>query len=169
MSFRPRVLLYPCAFLVPLLVACEPAAEEPAVFPAEEPAPIVEAPPAEVQTAIDRYVAAWNGDDPEAVAAFFTEDATVVVDDDTYRGHAEIVEGWLPTVPAVSNLRVTDQMVERVGNDWRGEGTYAATIAPPDEEAMETTGRYTVVWTLGPDGQWRIRSSEVHADEPTDG
>jgi uncharacterized protein (TIGR02246 family) len=166
-SIRPRVLLTICALLLPFGVACEPPAEEPDALPAEEAAP--EAAPAELQMATDRYIDAWNGDDPEAVAAFFTEDATAVVDDETFQGRAGILEGWLPNVPAVSNLVVTDEMMERIGDDWQGTGTYAGTIAPPDEEAMETTGRYTVVWTLGPDGQWRIRSSEVHADEPTDG
>jgi uncharacterized protein (TIGR02246 family) len=167
LSIRPRVLLTVCALLLPFVVACEPPAEEPDVFPAEEPAP--EAAPAELQMAIDRYIDAWNTDDPEAVAPFFTENATAVVDDETFQGRAGILEGWLPNVPAVSNLVVTEEITERIGDDWRGAGTYAATIAPPGEEAMETTGRYTVVWTLGADGQWRIRSTEVHADEPIDG
>jgi uncharacterized protein (TIGR02246 family) len=164
---RPR-LLVACAFIVPFVVACEPPAEEPAVFPAEEPAPPVEAPPAEVESAADAYIAAWNRDDPEAVAPFFAEDARVTVNEDVFQGRTEIVEGWLPVVPGVANLEITETSAERIGDDWYSEGTYTATITEPDQEPVETTGHYTVTWTLDADGQWRIRATEVHEDERAD-
>jgi uncharacterized protein (TIGR02246 family) len=170
LSIRLRGLLVVCALLVPFAVACEPAADEPDADPFlfdEEPA-AVDAPPPALEVATDRYVAAWNGDDPEAVAAFFTADATAVVDDDTFQGRAEIQEGWLQLVPDVSNLEATETSVRRVGDDWQSEGTYTGTISAPDAEPMDASGRYTVTWTRDADGEWRIRSTEVHADEPAE-
>jgi uncharacterized protein (TIGR02246 family) len=168
LSLRPRLMVTACALLVPFAVACEPPAEELDVFPAEEPGPPAEAPPAELESATAAYIAAWNGDDPEAVAPFFTEDAMVILNDDAFQGRTEIVEGWLPLVPGVANLAVTEMSVERIGDDWYSEGTYTATITEPDQEPVETSGHYNVTWTRDADGQWRIRTTGVHEDERAD-
>jgi uncharacterized protein (TIGR02246 family) len=170
-STRSRILIATCALIVPVAIACEPAADDAdtGVFPAEEPAPAAMAPPAELESATDRYVAAWNGDDPAAVAPFFTEDATAMVDGETYQGRTGIEEGWLPNVPLISDLEVTETTTEPMDGDWYSEGTYTATVSEPDTEPMAVTGRYTVVWTLDADGQWRIRSTEVVGDEPVEG
>lgn len=170
-SNRPRVLIAACALLIPFAVACEPAADDPDLdrVPAAEPAPTADAPPAGIEAARDRYIAAWNGDDPAAVAQLYTQNATAVVGDTTYQGRAEIQEAWLQGVPTVSNLRVTETSARQVGNDWQSEGTYSLTASPPDEDPMEQTGRYSITWTRDADGQWRVRSSEVQLDEPTEG
>jgi uncharacterized protein (TIGR02246 family) len=168
LSLRPCLLVTACALLAPFAVGCEPPAEEPDVFPAEEPAPPVEAPPAGLESATDAYIAAWNGDNPEAVAPFFTEDAVVTVNEDSFQGRTEIAEGWLPVVPGIANLEITETSTERIGDDWYSEGTYTATITEPDQEPVETSGHYTVTWTRDADGQWRIRATEVHEDERAD-
>lgn len=169
-SIRSRVLIPVCALVVPFALACEPAAEQPetGVIPAEEAAPTADAPPAELESATDRYIAAWNGDDPAAAAPFFTEDAMANVDGEMFHGRAQIVEGWLPNVAGLSDLEITEEMTEARGNDWYSEGTYSATVTEPDAEPFEITGRYTVTWTRDADGQWRIRSTEIQSDEPAD-
>lgn len=167
-SIRSRLLPFACLVLVPLAIACE---REPDVepMPADMPPATMEdaAPPAELTTATDQYIAAWNNDDPAAVAPFFVDDATVTVNDDTFQGRDEVIAGWLePSVGAVSNLQITEEIIERHGDDYRSAGTYTATIDPPDEDAFQASGRYTVTWTRGDDGQWRILTTEVHDDAP---
>lgn len=161
MLIRPRNLLATAfAVLLPFAIACEPAADEPDVEPAA-----MEAPSAELEAASERSVAAWNGDDPAAVAAFFTTDAVAMVDDTTYQGRAEIEAGWLQGVPLVSDLELTETSMEQVGDDWRSEGTYSGTVSEPDADPVVNTGTYITTWTLDADGEWRIRSIDVQADE----
>jgi hypothetical protein len=44
------------------------------------------------------------------------------------------------------------------------EGTYSATISPPDAAAFQQTGSYLNTWRRGPDGGMRIVSSIVEPD-----
>jgi ketosteroid isomerase-like protein len=46
---------------------------------------------------VERYRLAWGSNDPAAIAALFTEDAVYSTEPyhPPWRGHAEIVEGWL--------------------------------------------------------------------------
>jgi len=168
---QPRLLPLACFILLPLAMACErePEAEP---MPADAPPATMEdaAPPADLMSASDRYIAAWNADDAAQVAAFFTDDATVTVNDDVYSGRDEIVAEWVePGVAIVHNLEVTEQITERVGEDYRSAGTYTHIMDPPDAEPFEVSGRYTATWTLDADGEWRILSSEVHQDEQPEG
>jgi ketosteroid isomerase-like protein len=47
---------------------------------------------------MDKYIAAWTTNDPEDIAALFTEEAVYATrpyDPDPWRGRAEIVERWI--------------------------------------------------------------------------
>jgi ketosteroid isomerase-like protein len=136
-----------------------PADEPGAMMPADEA-------PAELTNAADNYIAAWNGNDAEAVARHFTDDARAQVDDSTYTGLAEIRERWLqPNVPAVSGLESQEERLTARGEEYHGEGRYSATISPPDAESFRQTGRYTATWVRAPDGSWRIRETTITSDE----
>jgi uncharacterized protein (TIGR02246 family) len=163
-------VLAACALLVPLAIACEPATDDPAAepVPMDEPAPAVAGPPAELEATADRYVAAWNADDPGAVAAFFTEDATVTIGDNTFNGRAEMEERWLPNVPFVSNMQITETNVDQVGDDWRSQGTFSYTASPPDADPRQQTGTLSITWTLDEAGEWRVSSKEIQVDEPAE-
>ena len=54
---------------------------------------------ATVQVWLDRYVDAWQQNEPGPIEALFTEDATYGFapfgEDNIARGHAEILKGWL--------------------------------------------------------------------------
>jgi uncharacterized protein (TIGR02246 family) len=165
-SIPPRVLLAACALLLPLTVACERGAEEDTTVVTAGERGAADAPPAELQARSDAYVAAWNRSEPAAVAGFYTADATATVGDTTYRGRDEIIAGWLPNVPAVSDLQVTETASHQMGDDWHSEGTYSLVATPPDGDPVDETGRYEVTWTREADGEWRIRSSSVQADQP---
>ncbi len=170
-SIRSRFLPLAVFMLLPLAVACEREPEtEP--MPADTQPATVEAvaPPAELMTAIDQYTAAWNGDDPARVAALHTEDATVIVDDETYQGRDAILSEWAePGVSVVRDLQVTEQINERIGDDYRSAGTYTHFVDSPDAEAVEVSGRYTFTWTRDADGEWKVRSAEIHQDVPDEG
>jgi uncharacterized protein (TIGR02246 family) len=138
-----------------------PPAGEPAGSPAA--AGDVNMPP-ELASRVEQYTAAWNGSDPAAVAEYFTEDATVRVGDETYTGRQEIQTGWLQNVPNISNLAINETTVEQRGQDYHSAGTYTHDPLAGGPNAGNAGGRYSVTWTRSPDGQWRIRSSEVMSD-----
>jgi ketosteroid isomerase-like protein len=152
------------ASAVVLLAACGGDASETQAAP-----PAAEAPAtgltAEYSRLSEQYVAAWNGTDVDAVARHFTEDATARVGEDTHTGRDQIRSGWLePTVPSVSNLRVTESRVVERDGGIIDEGRYSATISPPDAEAFEQTGTYVNTWAPAPGGGMRLVSSIVEPD-----
>ncbi len=74
------------SLIVPLAVACARDAED-TVPSAEWADASTDDPTAvskELATSVEQYIAAWNGNDPAAVAEFFTADATARVGDDTF-------------------------------------------------------------------------------------
>jgi uncharacterized protein (TIGR02246 family) len=167
MRTKTLTSLLTLSLLVPLAMACAPADEPaPAVDPAEAPATGMATMPQELANRVEQYTAAWNGNDPAAVAAYFTDNATARVSDDTFTGRQEIQSGWLQNVPNINNLQIRDTLREQRGQDYYAEGTYTHEPFQTDEGPSGTSGRYTVTWTQDADGQWRIRSSEVMPDAP---
>lgn len=78
---------------------------------------------------IDRYLAAAEADDAAALAACFTEDGSVLDEDKTYRGHAEIIrwrEGlhqWTYTVAVLGTEPISDtayRVAVRIEGDFPG-------------------------------------------------
>jgi uncharacterized protein (TIGR02246 family) len=157
-SVRSRLLLSSAVLLFPLVLACERQEEVP---------PATDAAPAELITASERYVAAWNGSDPAAVAAFHTEDATVTDPDSSWQGRAAIEAGWVQQYqPVLSNLHATETSWDRLNGDWREHGRYTVMMSLPDAEPSEAPGSYSHDWTQDASGEWRIRSSDIRPDSP---
>lgn len=161
-----------CAVFLTTFVACDPGADDPAPDPPSREAPAAETstaetPPRGVRAASDRFSAAWDGDDPSAVARFFTEDATATVADVTLNGRDDIAAGWIaPAVPIISNLRLMEDSIRPVGDGWRSEGAYAHDATLPGAETVrDQRGRYSFTWTRDGAGDWLIRSFEVGPDE----
>jgi ketosteroid isomerase-like protein len=172
--FRSRSLALTCLLLVPLAQACTadepgetelppPALEEPA--PAAAPAATTAEAPAELRGTWDRYLAAWNAEDPAALGAFFTEDATVQSGDSTYTGRTAIQDRWLArNLPVLSNLQPTPERFQQTGTDLVEEGRYTFLASPPQGAPETVTGRYTTTWTRAPDGTWKVRSVTIRED-----
>jgi uncharacterized protein (TIGR02246 family) len=166
-----RILpLFTCCVLLAFTTACARDDDDDAFPPAADPAPAA-APatgqatvPPELASRIEQYTAAWNGSDPAAVAAYFTEDATARVGDDTFTGRQEIQNNWLQNVSNISNLQITETLTEQRGQDYYSEGTYTHSPFQNPEGVTSTSGRFTVTWTRSADGQWRISSTNVTPD-----
>jgi ketosteroid isomerase-like protein len=166
---RSRITVFACSLLLPL-AACAPDTEEEAVPPAEEMQATPPAAPAELASAEQAYIAAWNGTDAAAVGDFFLEDATAMVGDSTFTGRADIMARWITTnVAAVSELTVTESLSEQRGEEWYTEGTYQHKMQAPDAtEKTDATGRYMTNWVRTPEGQWKIRMAHVMPDAPAE-
>jgi ketosteroid isomerase-like protein len=156
----------PAIVLLTLTTACAPAddvdtMDDPAVEPGAVTAP---AAPAELEARSDAFGDAWNQDDPNVIAAFFTEDATVRADTATFNGRQEILENWLqPGVEVVGNLSVEGETWEQSGQDYRAAGRFTYTATTPEGESTQT-GTYETTWTRGTDGQWYVSAMTSMAD-----
>jgi uncharacterized protein (TIGR02246 family) len=161
--------LFTLTLIVALAVGCAPdddydtvPAEETAEAPATDPTAVSQ----EIAARSEQYIAAWNGNDPAAVAEFFTADATARVGDDTFTGRQEIQSEWLQLVPDINNLQTHETRTEQRGQDYVFGGTYTHAPFQTEEGPSGTSGRHAITWTLDADGQWRIRSTEVMPDAP---
>lgn len=104
------------------------------------------------------YVAAWNGTDRAALAAYFAEDAQVIFRDYTLTGRAQIEERWLAEdVGKVSGLVMTAGRVTRDGDEVTEAGSATLRFRRGDGEYGQETGRYEHVWKLQTDGTWKLR------------
>jgi len=167
MRTKTLTSLFTLSLILPLAMGCARDAED--TVPAAEPVVQAADPPAvpqEIARRVEQYIAAWNGNDPAAVAGFFTADATARVGDNTYNGHQEILSGWLQNVPNINNLQRRELGGEQRGQDHVVEATYTHEPFQTEEGPSGTSGRSTLTWTQDADGQWRIRSAEVMPDAP---
>ena len=169
LSIRHRGILS-LALALPLLAACGgDEADELDVPPVTE-APVeaeadVTTAPTEIAAQSEGYAAAWNAEDPAAVAAFFTEDATATAGDSTYTGRDEIQQGWIaPALPGISDLTATESSYERQGDQIIESGRFSYTATAEDGSTQQATGTFTHVWVQDADGTWRISSVDVQSD-----
>jgi len=114
--------------------------------------------PDALEAARTGYVAAWNGSDGAALAAYFAEDAQVVFPDYTLTGRAQIEERWLADdVGKVSGLVMTPGRIARDGDEVTEAGSVTLRFRRGDGEVGQETGRYEHVWKLQADGIWKLQ------------
>jgi len=106
-------------------------------------------------------VKAWHGDDPEAVAAFYTENAVFIDDRGTvYRGRAEILNGFLRRwVPAIRTITPTIEHVAGGREQMTVVGGYTAHVTNQDGSSYDAQGVFSNSWVRQSDGSWKIRAS----------
>lgn len=171
----PALLLTGCA-----TTEVEPA-ETPAVAaaPAEVPAPaaapapaetpavagMTSAPPAPIAAIHPQFLAAWQGTDADAVAAFYADDAVVTVPDGTvFTGKEEIRSRWIGTsLGTMSDFDAVPESFEMAGDRITEVGRYSFQQTVEGETEM-VAGRYQGVWERQPDGSWLIISTQVMAE-----
>ena len=114
----------------------------------------------EVQAWLDRYVAAWRANDPEAIGELFTDDAIYGYrpwdsDDHTVRGRDAIVASWLeePDAPGTWSAHYEPFAVEGDRAVAVGWSRYA-----PQGDDPERTYHNAYLLTFAPDG----RCAEFH-------
>ena len=93
----------------------------------------------DVQQWLDRYVAAWRANEPEPIAALFSEDAVYryrpyADEEQTIRGRDAIVAGWLeePDAPDAWEARYEPYAVEGDRAVATGWSRYLATDEQPE-------------------------------------
>ena len=117
---------------------------------------------AQVRQAIEeanlKFGAAMRQGDAAALAALYTEDATILPpNSEMVQGTPGIQEFW----QAAIQMGVKDAVLTTVDVMGAGElayeiGKYAMTIQPEGQEPVENMGKYVHVWKLQDDGSWKL-------------
>lgn len=110
-----------------------------------------------IASAIKTFGESFGRGDAPAVAAWYTDDATLLPPGNPMlKGRDAIQTFW----QGAMNMGVTEAGLETVEVEVRDDlayevGRFAMTVQPPGGDAAKLTGKYVVVWKQTRDG-WRM-------------
>jgi uncharacterized protein (TIGR02246 family) len=110
---------------------------------------------ATIQSLNDQFTRAFNTGDIAAVAAHYTEDATVLPPGaEMVMGRNAILTFWKSAAEQIDDIKLTAVDVKPLGSTAAREiGTFSLQIKGP--QPQEVTGKYVVVWEkVG--GEWKL-------------
>ena len=117
-----------------------------------------------IEATVDRYVAASNEGDAEALAELYAEDALLLPPDhEPIRGRAAIVEFWRQGTDL--GLEVSTLRLEVAGDVAYLVGRYRL---PPTEEEAADSGQYVLCLKRQPDGAWKLTADIWNGSGETD-
>ena len=99
---------------------------------------------------VERYVAAWSSNDPDAIGALFTEGALYYTEPhaEPWRGRAQIVERWLDRKDEPGNATF----------EWRPlVETPEVAVLTGTTTYREPPAVYSNLWVIGLDAEGRCR------------
>lgn len=105
-----------------------------------------------------RFSDAVRKGDGAAIAALYTDDATVLPpDSDPVKGRAGIQAFWQGALRmGIKEAVLTTEDVSSAGDLACEIGRFSLKIKPEGKDAFEQKGKYVVVWKRAPDGAWRL-------------
>jgi len=119
---------------------------------------------ASIQSLNDQFVTAFNSGDMAAVAALYTEDATVLPPGaEMVKGRTAIQAFWKATAEQFGDVKLTVIDVKPLGTTAAREiGTFA--LQTKGHQPQEITGKYVVIWEkVGAD--WKLATDIWNADK----
>ena len=159
----------PFLLVVSILGGCSP----PAPPPPAEPPDTRAADEAAIRAAAKEWAAAGQAKDAEKFAAFYTEDATLMLEGaPDFKGKAAIREalaGMMQDSNFALSFETTAVQVARSGDIAYEQGTYSLTTTDPKTKAKKPAtqkGNYVVVWKKQADGQWKAAVDAPVSDPP---
>jgi ketosteroid isomerase-like protein len=156
-------LMVGLAMVAVVAISCAPAAEvgEEAEPGAVETVPeTTAAQPADVDAAVDEFIAAWEREDVEAAVGAFTADAVAYdpVPPGRFAGTAGIREWIADTFAELDQIDIT--LAERTVHTADGVGwfqsryVFAAQPAQPGAEPIRDEGYVSILWVRQEDGSY---------------
>ncbi len=113
---------------------------------------------AALQATFDEMIAAYNNEDVATLERLYAEDVVIIPPGEAVRADRAAV------LESLATLAEADYSIEAVIRDLRISGdlavmfvSYSEEVLPADGSEPESgQGRWAIVWTRTPDGQWQI-------------
>ena len=150
--------------LASLLVGCTPA-------PAPTPPDTREADAQAIRATEANWMQAFTSKDADKVAAFYTEDASLLLPDaPVIHGRTGIAAAFKPML-ADQNFSLTFAssrvQAARSSDLAYSEGSFTMTVtAPKSKKVLTEKGKYVTVFQKQPDGSWLAVSDILNEDAP---
>ena len=114
----------------------------------------------DIQKQDDKFVAAFNGGDAAAVAAIYTDNATVLPDGaPIVKGRSAIQRFWQNGITdGTKMVALTADHVESYGRAAREIGHFSMDVPSTQQQMTRAEGKYVVVWKKTPGAGWQIDS-----------
>ncbi len=105
-----------------------------------------------------RFTEAVRQGDAAAMAALYTEDATLLPpDSNTITGKSAIETFWQGGLTAgIKDIILTSVSISGGGDLAYEIGTFFSKIQTEGQEPVEQKGKYVVVWQKDPVGEWKL-------------
>ena len=151
------------SLVLALAIACAPA-----------PAPAPDTHDADVKAIKDAeaaWVVACATKDPEKIAAFYTDDGSLLLNGmPIVTGKANVAAGW-KTVTSDPNFSLTFTAtrvdVAKSGELGFTQGAYTMTVSDPKtKKSVTDKGKYLTVWKKQADGSWKAVEDTAVSDGP---
>jgi uncharacterized protein (TIGR02246 family) len=124
--------------------------------------------PAEITSLRQAWVTGANAKDAAAVAALYTDDATLMAPNaPTSKGRAAIQSSWKNLLDqGARDVVLTPVRGGTSGNMGFEAGTYSFTMGPAGAQGFTDKGKYLMTVKKGADGKWRIQDDMFNSDLP---
>ena len=115
-----------------------------------------------------RLVEAYNRGDVAAVAALYTEDATVLPpNSQAIRGRQAVHDFWNGArLVGLRDLALETTSVEQSGDTAYEVGAYSLHVRPQGGQPVSDRGKYVVIWKRQADGSWKLAVDIWNTDSP---
>ena len=105
-----------------------------------------------------QFVEAWNRQDADAVAQFYTEDATYIgTAGDVVQSRDRIRLGLRGELPVFRNFTATPAEFGSSGDLAYERGVYSARLEIPNRTPEAVRGKYLIVYRRQADSTWKIQ------------
>lgn len=114
-----------------------------------------------IEKVMERYAAAYRGNDPDALAVLYSDGAVLLPPgQEMVRGRDSVRAFWSRGMEA--GFEMATVSIEVSGEAGYVVGRY---YVPPDDQDDAETGKYIITLREEPDGVWRITADIWNADE----
>jgi uncharacterized protein (TIGR02246 family) len=149
----PRTVLFSLA----LALACSPTPRQRAeTASSNEPtATDTVAAAAGIDSLKARFLAAYNRDDPKALAETYTEDVNFILDGTLIHGRPAVEQGWKENVSALAGLKFSPIERKISGDVGMVADRFEQQYKMPNGRTVTDSGYALSMVQRGADGQWR--------------
>ncbi len=162
-----NIRLLPLMIALAVVAGCgQPATPGDAGTGAGAPATLTDADKAKIQEETDKFVAAFNAGDFDAMMTCYTADGVLMPPNAPAATGREAIKTFISTMPKVKEFSITNGEIEGTGDRAIVYGTFAITFVMPDGTEVADKGKFIEVREKQADGTWLMTHDMFNSDMP---